>query len=88
MSDAHADYIDDNVRTLVRLCGYSADRARAELTAFSHREKVGLIPASRALQVLVETVGAAENADTADANRRQWREILRTPEGTGYLLAA
>ena len=88
MSDAHAGYIDDNVRTLVRLCGYSPERARAELTAFSHREKAGLIPAGRALQLLAETVGVAENADAADVNRRQWREILRTPEGAGYSLAA
>lgn len=77
MSDAQRTHIDDDVRTLVRLCGYSPDHARAELTAFSNREMAGLIPAPRALYVLANTAPAGQDADTVNSNRARWRAILR-----------
>lgn len=86
MSDAQHVHIDDNVSTLVRLCGYSPEHALAELTAFSHREKAGLIPASRALEILAQESDRSEGA--AANNRRRWRDILRTPERGAYSLAA
>lgn len=88
MSDAQRVHIDDNVSTLVRLCGYSPEHALAELTAFSHREKAGLIPATRALEVLVKTAPMAEDSDTAASNQQRWREILRGSENRAYALAA
>lgn len=86
MSDAQYRTIDDDVSTLVRLCGFSPDHARAQLTAFSHREKAGLIPATRALEVLEETASVAE--DAVVDNRRRWREILRSSENRSDALAA
>ena len=83
MSDAQYRTIDDDVSTLVRLCGFSPDHARAQLTAFSHREKAGLIPATRALEVLEETA-----SDALADNRRRWREILRSSENRSDALAA
>lgn len=88
MSDAQHIHIDDNVSTLVRLCGYSPEHALAELTAFSHREKAGLIPATRALAVLAQTATVAEDSDAVAENRQRWREILRSSENRAYALAA
>ena len=86
MSDAQYHTIDDDVRILVRLCGFSPEHARAQLTAFSHREKAGLIPATRALEVLEQTASFAE--DAVVDNRRQWREILRSSQNRSDALAA
>jgi hypothetical protein len=72
MSIANPRHIDQNVDVLVQLCGYSADHARAELTAISHREKVGLISATAALELLAQGVDS-----TPEAARAQWQNILR-----------
>ncbi|MGB7235529.1 MAG: hypothetical protein WBD41_06030 [Rhodococcus sp. (in: high G+C Gram-positive bacteria)] len=88
MSDAQYNQIDDEVRTLVRLCGYSPDRARTELDALSYREKVGLIPAARALQILVQTASASDEPVALTANWQRWREILRSSETRLHTLAA
>lgn len=83
MSVAQAGLRHDDVNTLVQLCGYSPDHAHAELTAFSHREKAGLIPVSHALEVLARTARVAEDPADAVINRRRWREILRG-SGDGF----
>ena len=88
MSDAQYNQIDDEVRTLVRLCGYSPKRARTELDALAYREKVGLIPAARALQILVQTASASDECEVLAANRQRWREILRDSENWSESLAA
>ncbi|OZF07509.1 hypothetical protein CH300_06065 [Rhodococcus sp. 15-1154-1] len=87
MSDAQALHIDDAVDTLVRLCGYTPEHALAELTAFSHREKAGLIPTERALQVLEGTAVVGDD-DSIVLNRHRWREILRCSETDRYERAA
>lgn len=88
MSDAQYNQIDDEVRTLVQLCGYSPERARTELDALSYREKVGLIPAARALQILVQTASASDEYEVLAANRQRWREILRGSDIWSGSLAA
>ncbi|WP_338888756.1 hypothetical protein [Rhodococcus sovatensis] len=88
MSDAQFNQIDDEVRTLVRLCGYSPERARAELAALSYREKAGLIPAAHALRILVRTASAPDEPEALATNRQRWREILRDSENWSEPLAA
>jgi GTP-dependent phosphoenolpyruvate carboxykinase len=88
MSDAQYNQIDDEVRTLVRLCGYSPERARTELDALSYREKVGLIPAAQALQILVQTASASDQCEVLASNQQRWREILRDSENWLGSLAA
>ncbi|KZF09162.1 hypothetical protein A2J03_03205 [Rhodococcus sp. EPR-157] len=88
MSDAQYNQIDDEVRTLVRLCGYSPERARTELDALSYRDKVGLIPAAHALQILARTASATDESEALVANRQRWRAILRGSENWSESLAA
>lgn len=90
MSDAYPGNIDTGVLTLVRLCGYTPDDALAELTAFSHREKAGLIPITRALDLLVRTTPSATvaDSDSVAATRRRWRAILRESAYPGLARAA
>lgn len=76
MSDAYRSHIDADVHTLVQLCGYSADHARAELTAISQREKVGLISTAAALELLAQATAFGVDADPVSA-RVQWQNILR-----------
>ncbi|MDJ0396381.1 hypothetical protein QMK17_24040 [Rhodococcus sp. G-MC3] len=87
MSDAYARHIDTDVHTLVQLCGYSPAHARAELTAISHRERVGLISAGAALELLAQATAFGVDADPAAA-RVQWQQILRGSGATGHTLAA
>jgi hypothetical protein len=88
MSDAQYNQIDDEVRTLVRLCGYSPEHARTELDTLSYREKVGLIPAALALRILVQTASASDECEVLAANRQRWREILRDSENWSESIAA
>ena len=88
MSDAQYTHIDDDAHTLVRLCGYSPERARTELAALAYRPKVGLLHASRALEILVRTAVDRETADALDANWQRWRDILRSSENAVGVLAA
>lgn len=88
MSDAQFSQIDDEVRTLVRLCGYTPEVARTELAALSYREKAGLIPAAHALQILVRTASESNEPEALASNRQRWREILRGSENGSEPLAA
>lgn len=88
MSDAQFSQIDDEVRTLVRLCGYIPKRARTELAALSHRERVGLIPAAHALQILVRTASESNDPEALAANQQLWREVLRGSRNWSETIAA
>lgn len=83
MSDAPHTHIEDDVQILVRLCGYSPELARAELTAFSYRERAGLIPVGDALATLART----PDKGNAVGNRRRWRDALRGSAAAGELAA-
>jgi hypothetical protein len=79
MSDSQRTQIDIGVGILVGLCGYSPDQAFAELTAFAHRHKVGLISTTKALTLLAQTAPASAGLDDAatEAARQRWQSILR-----------
>ncbi|SNS65377.1 ANTAR domain-containing protein [Rhodococcoides kyotonense] len=79
MSDSQRTQIDIGVGILVGLCGYSPDEAFAELTAFAHRHKVGLISTTKALTLLAQTApttAGIENSAT-EAARLRWHSILQ-----------
>lgn len=82
MSDSQRTQIDIGVGILVGLCGYSPAEAFAELTAFSHRHKVGLISTTRALTLLAQSAPTAAGVDDAatEAARERWHSILRGAE--------
>ncbi|WP_037187149.1 ANTAR domain-containing protein [Rhodococcus sp. UNC23MFCrub1.1] len=69
--------IDIGVGILVGLCGYTPEQAFTELTAFSHRHKVGLISTSRALTLLAQSATPNGTEHTAvEEARSRWRHIL------------
>ncbi|WP_139279820.1 hypothetical protein [Rhodococcoides yunnanense] len=82
MADSQRTQIDIGVGILVGLCGYSREEAFAELTAFSHRHKVGLISTTRALTLLAQSAPASAGKESAatEAARLRWHSILRHPE--------
>lgn len=82
MADSQRTQIDIGVGILVGLCGYSREEAFAELTAFSHRHKVGLISTTRALTLLAQSAPSSAGVEDAatEVARLQWHSILRHAE--------
>lgn len=73
--------IDTGIEVLVDKCGYSPEAAHAEIIAFSHRHKAGLVPIGRALALLAQWSPESTALDDATAAARQrWQSILRTAE--------
>lgn len=84
--------IDIGIEVLVDKCGYSPEAARAEILAFSHRHKAGLVPIGHALALMAQwspdsaPIDAATPIDSATAfadataARRHWQSILRSTQ--------
>lgn len=71
--------IDIGVGILVGLCGYTPEQAFTELTAFSHRHKVGLISTSRALTLLAQsTTPNPTDHSAVEEARSRWQHILHS----------